>query len=154
MRVARNDQGRGSARLPGRNSTGTSCCTAFRIMLASSCMMNLSNPKPQWGRPAGGAIFRWPREERACSRLLTFDSRLLFLIANDMHSRQMLSHCKHSTYEFLIANEIQRAALTLPALSLAEGSAVEGSFAQPQAPTLDSQLLTFNSADFQRSAFN
>ena len=90
-------------------------------------MMNLSNPKPQWGRPTGGANFRWPRQERACPRLLTFDSRLLFLIANDMHSPKMPSHCKRSTYEFLIANEIHL--LQGVKSTLGEASKAEGEFA-------------------------
>jgi len=68
------------------------------------------------------------------------------LIANDMHSRKMPSRCKHSTYEFLIANENQRAALTL--------SEVEGSFALLQALTLNSKLSTHDSLSSQRSACN
>lgn len=45
------------------------------------------------------------------------------LIENEMRSREKSSDCKQSTYETLIANEIQRAALTL--------SEVEGSFSRP-----------------------
>ena len=39
------------------------------------------------------------------SQLSTLNSRLPFLIDNDMRSRETPCHCKHSTYEFLIDNE-------------------------------------------------
>src|SRR5690348_14346422 len=53
------------------------------------------------------------------SQLSTVACGLPSLIANETHSREESSNWKQSTYRFLIANEIQRVALTL---SVAEGS--------------------------------
>lgn len=128
-----------AVRSKSRNSTATSCCVASRIMLASNRMkITTSSATRQQRRGLAGFSACWP--------LTTAPSSLSFLIANETHSREKLSRCKHSTYQILIENEFQRAALTL--------SAVEGSFSQPQVPTLNSQLSTLDSADFQRSAFN
>ena len=60
-----------------------------------------------------------PQVTGSCSPLVTCHPPLS-VIANDTHSREESSACKQSTSKILIANELQRAALTL--------SEVEGSF--------------------------
>ena len=85
------------------------------------------------------------------SQLSTVACGLPSLIANETHSRKRPSTCKQSTYQFLIANENQRAALTL---IVAEGPGNAPLFLfitiDLPHPALDSRLLTFN---WQRRAF-
>jgi len=114
------------------------------------CNLPLAAPKQPVHPDAGRAA------KRACppkqvfakagrSQLSTVACGLPSLIANETHSRKRPNACKQSTYRFLIANEIQRAALTL---NVADGPKNAPRFLfitiDLPHPALDSRLLTLN----------